>query len=523
MAVEDEEGFCTNCNGTGQVKVVSYIRGEAYYKPCPRCDGTGGGKKDDRPRCKLCGTRFRRQNFQYKCTHCKESFCAPHREPNMHDCPKYAPPKPPEKIDDKIVNVELKCYDCGVKFTGNKKPNMCSHCKENFCDRHRKPKYHNCPKYKPPLRKRIKRFYYNHVYSLHMKTLRVPKPLLKYSTLVFLLLALFQPNILIDNSPDEIDTLVQNIGNVKSKSILTTKGILNSIDSIFTGLNFSGGSDTEYIPYETKQLMSSIPKPEYENQYLVELVGMITKDCQSQDSACKTFKIHRYVQENFDYVYIPSKNHLSPAPETMKNKYGVCIDFAILYYNYLMAANVDSYIIDSYGDDHAYAVACDLDLKLIENMWMDASRTWRSQYIIDNNANFEINRIWDKPCIHLEGPPSEKDQYAIDVSYPGEYIEYFIDPETGTKSMLGNERYAIDPKTKRATKVADILLVDSSWKGFKNNVVTLIPNTQIPSSPAPVTPEPDVVPNSGKCGTFVVVDGVTWYKGTSKYNEACGT
>jgi hypothetical protein len=89
--------------------------------------------------------------------------------------------------------------------------------------------------------------------------------------------------------------------------------------------------------------------------------------------------------------------------------------------------------------------------------------------------------------------------------------------------MLGNERYAIDPKTKRATKVADILLVDSSWGGFNQETVTHSPSTQIVTSTAPVTPEPGIVQNSGKCGTFVVVDGVTWYKGTSKYDEVCGT
>jgi DNA-directed RNA polymerase subunit RPC12/RpoP len=285
----------------------------------------------------------------------------------MHDCPKYGP-MPPEKTEDEEAKEELKCHDCGLRFAKTKESHTCSHCNEDFCVLHRKPRDHKCPSYSIPLKERVKKFYYNYVYSLHMKTLRTAKPLLKYSTLAFLLLALFQPNILIDNSPEHVDNLVQIIGDFKDKVIPTVKGIPSIIGPISAGLNFSGGSDTEYIPYETKQLMSSIPKPEYDNQYLVELVGMITKDCQSQDSACKTFKIHRYVQENFDYVYIPSKNHLSPAPETIKNKYGVCIDFAILYYNYLMAANVDSYIIDSYGDDHAYAVACGLDLKIIENM-----------------------------------------------------------------------------------------------------------------------------------------------------------
>jgi hypothetical protein len=82
------------------------------------------------------------------------------------------------------------------------------------------------------------------------------------------------------------------------------------------------------------------PTPELQN-----LVKEVTKDAQTEDE--KIAALYYYVQQNIQYISIKGSiasglcGH--PASETFKNKYGDCIDCAILFAALLRIAGVEAY------------------------------------------------------------------------------------------------------------------------------------------------------------------------------------
>ncbi len=215
------------------------------------------------------------------------------------------------------------------------------------------------------------------------------------------------------------------------------------------------------LPVNVKYLIEHFPGQDYNNPYLKAHVKTLTKDCSTYDKECKLYKIYKYVIENFDYRYEPGKLSYQAPSQTLERGYGVCIDFAILFYNYLTAAEVTTYVVDCDEDQHAYVVACNIEINTLRRYIATDLQKLSGRYVIPD-LEFEINKAFGKECLHLEGPSSgKKDEITILMEYPGRYAEYYIDPRTNVKSRLMGARYVFDPQTKK-------------WERFGNESIKII-------------------------------------------------
>ncbi len=152
------------------------------------------------------------------------------------------------------------------------------------------------------------------------------------------------------------------------------------------------------------------------------------------DDECKVHHIHKYVIDNFYYKeYGNSSRKLG---ELFNTRYGVCRDFAVFYYNYLKSLGIESYT--ALLEDHTYALPCNLNLTKLQGYIEDDPnfKNFTRGYTL-SSFEFEVNQVFNRTCLRLEGPGSKKGTYR----YPGEHYD--------DTPIVENKSFFIDPETKR--------------------------------------------------------------------------
>jgi calcineurin-like phosphoesterase family protein len=310
----------------------------------------------------------------------------------------------------------------------------------------------------PTLSRKKKRKIKRKVRQTSKKIYRLSTNTLKVSIILFLVIGFIQPNFLNQHAPDRIAPYVK-----KSTDILTDvkEWVIALLHQLKTIAIETKNTHTEIpkelisklttpttspIPDEVEYLLKHFPATEYNNPYLKAHAKTLTKGCLDNDKACKLFKIYKYIIENFEYRYDASTLYYQTPAQTLEKGYGVCIDFTILFYNYLTASGITTYVVNCPKDSHAYAVACDIDIDTLKKYISNDLRKLSGRYVIPD-LEFEVNKVFGRECIHLEGPPKEKDEITMLMDYPGRYVDVYIDPETNEESPLIGKRYAINPIT----------------------------------------------------------------------------
>ncbi len=387
-----------------------------------------------------------------------------------------------------VKKLGVKCYLCNKKFKQKKPGQYCVYCKETFCASHSSPSDHNCPNYQsapkksiapeplPPIKPEIGTANKKKQH-IKRKLYKTSVTVLKISILVFLSVGFIQPSILNQNAPNSIKPYVLRTTDYLVKTKTTFIGFIERLSATQSSKGeptihpkSTSGWKWAYPPPATtitstlaittippitappppsdvKTFLWQFPDPDYNNPYLRELVKNIVRECPSDDKACKLYRIYKYIIINYEYRYDPSKLHFQSPPETLEKGYGVCIDFAILFYNYLMATDITTYVVDCPQDEHAYAIACGIGIEPLKKYVDQDLRKLSGRYVIPD-LEFEVNKAFDESCLHLEGPSDNKDEVSILFDYPGRYIDAYIDPETGLESPITGKRYAINPDTK---------------------------------------------------------------------------
>jgi transglutaminase-like putative cysteine protease len=127
---------------------------------------------------------------------------------------------------------------------------------------------------------------------------------------------------------------------LKNQPAVIKEPYMPPIADIVPHLECSPFSDFNYIKEWATQRIPPRMKPTAE---LESLVAEVTKNAQTEEE--KIAALYHYVQQNIDYISIKGSiasglcGH--PAAETLRNKYGDCIDCAILFATLLRIAGVE--------------------------------------------------------------------------------------------------------------------------------------------------------------------------------------
>lgn len=123
-----------------------------------------------------------------------------------------------------------------------------------------------------------------------------------------------------------------------------------------------------------------------DNAFLENKATSAISECSSRNEECQINEIYRYVVENYEYLKDPlGKERIRPPEETINKKYGDCEDFAILLNSLLGNIGIKTYLVLT--EDHAYSLACDINLEDLQEEIIESFRTEES--LIEETISLE--------------------------------------------------------------------------------------------------------------------------------------
>jgi len=109
----------------------------------------------------------------------------------------------------------------------------------------------------------------------------------------------------------------------------------------------------------------------------------ISSDCSSGETECQVNEIYRYVVENYEYQNDPiNKEKIKSPSKTIFDEGGDCEDFAILLSSLLENIDIETYLVLT--DDHAYALACGIDINALEQEVIESFN--RNENLLDETV-----------------------------------------------------------------------------------------------------------------------------------------
>jgi len=126
-----------------------------------------------------------------------------------------------------------------------------------------------------------------------------------------------------------------------------------------------------YVPEYTEEDLTDDVKPYVDaivknDQSLRQKAIEVSKDCWSGDKECQLISIYEYVIQNIKYYSDPRDDEYIQTPyQTLEIGGGDCEDLTVLLNSLLENIGIKTYLVLT--EDHAYSLACDFDMDLLQN------------------------------------------------------------------------------------------------------------------------------------------------------------
>lgn len=192
------------------------------------------------------------------------------------------------------------------------------------------------------------------------------------------------------------------------------------------------------------RLLNVIPYVEnvqIKNQNLLNQVKPYISDCKPNDITCYVYSSYQAVTKNLSYKsdpYAGGRDYIRSPQETIANKGGDCEDLTGVLVSFLANLKVDSYVVMT--SDHAYAMACDVAPKVLQN-YVDVSMERNES----ETRNLTLRRGGMQTFSYTvpgADPQYFKWQLGIKSEYP---FNVFVVKGRVSQSQLRNRNFQYDP------------------------------------------------------------------------------